>query len=129
MEPTNASVISMQLTSLTNNIVNIITFKDVYSYLFVEILIISFYIAMEANRVESIKTLLMGIMVIMWIFLIAILGLEEIGYISFNGPVFFTYFAMPVVLITVIALMTPLLGNRGSGDSGGTTPGNPPTLE
>jgi hypothetical protein len=126
MDPTNISVISIQLTNLTNNIVNIITFKDVYSYLFVEILIISFYIAMEANRVESIKTLVMGIMVIMWIFLIAVLGLEKIGYINLPGPVFFTYFATPVVLITVIALMIPLLGSRGSGGSG---PANPPTLE
>ncbi len=58
MDPTNISAIGIQLTNLTNNIVSIITFKDVYSYLFVEILIISFYIAMEANRVESIKTLL-----------------------------------------------------------------------
>jgi fatty acid desaturase len=126
MDPTNISAIGIQLTSLTNTIVNIITFKDIYSYLFVEILIISFYIAMEANRVESIKTLLMGIMVIMWIFLIAVLGLEEIGYINLPGPVFFTYFASPVVLITVIALMIPLLGSRGSGGSG---PANPPSLE
>ena len=123
MDPTNISAIGIQLTSLNSNIISLITFKDIYSYLFVEILIISFYIAMEANRVESIKTLIMGIMVIMWIFLIAIIGLEEIGYINLPGPVFFTYFASPVVLITVIALMIPLLGNRGSG------PANPPSLE
>jgi hypothetical protein len=123
MDPTNISIIGMQLTNLTNNIVNLITFKDVYSYLFVEILIIAFYISIEANRVESIKTLLMGIMVIMWIFLIAITGLAEIGYINLPGPVFFTYFATPVVLVTVIALMIPLLGGRGSG------PTNPPSLE
>jgi hypothetical protein len=126
MEPTNISAMGIQLTNLTNNIINLITFKDVYSYLFVEILIISFYIAMEANRVESIKTLLMGIMVIMWAFLIAMIGLAEIGYINLPGPVFFTYFASPVVLVTVIALMIPLLGSRGSGGSGGT---NPPSLE
>jgi hypothetical protein len=126
MDPTNISAMGIQLTNLTNNIVNLITFKDVYSYLFVEILIISFYIAMEANRVESIKTLLMGIMVIMWVFLIAMIGLAEIGYINLSGPVFFTYFATPVVLVTVIALMIPLLGSRGSGGSGGT---NPPSLE
>ncbi len=53
MDPTNISAIGTQLTNLTNNIVSIITFKDVYSYLFVEILIISFYIAMEANRVAK----------------------------------------------------------------------------
>jgi len=123
MDPTNISAIGIQLTSLNSNIISLITFKDVYSYLFVEILIISFYIAMEANRVESIKTLIMGIMVIMWIFLIAIIGLEEIGYINLPGPVFFTYFASPVVLITVIALIIPLLGNRGLGGSG---PANPP---
>jgi len=123
MEPTNISIIGVQLMSLTNNIVNLITFRDVFSYILLEILLISFYIAMEANRVESIKTLLMGIMVIMWIFLIAVLGLEEIGYLNLPGPVFFTYFASPVVLITVIALMTPLLGSRGSG------PQNPPRLE
>jgi len=123
MEPTNISIIGVQLMSLTNNIVNLITFRDVFSYILLEILLISFYIAMEANRVESIKTLLMGIMVIMWIFLIAVLGLEEIGYLNLPGPVFFTYFASPVVLITVIALMTPLLGSRGSG------PQNPPKLE
>jgi len=123
MDPSNISAIGIQLTSLNSNIISLITFKDIYSYLFVEILIISFYIAMEANRVESIKTLIMGIMVIMWIFLIAIIGLEEIGYINLPGPVFFTYFASPVVLITVIALMIPLLGNRGSG------PSNPPSLE
>jgi len=126
MDPTNISAIGIQLTSLNSNIISLITFKDIYSYLFVEILIISFYIAMEANRVESIKTLIMGIMVIMWIFLIAIIGLEEIGYINLPGPVFFTYFASPVVLVTVIALMIPLLGNRGSGGSG---PANPPSLE
>jgi hypothetical protein len=126
MDPTNISAISIQLTNLTDNIISIITFKDVYSYLFVEILIISFYIVMEANRVESIKTLLIGIMVIMWIFLIAVLGLEEIGYLNLSGPVFFTYFATPVILVTVIALMIPLLGNRGSGGSG---PANPPSLE
>jgi len=56
------------------------------------------------------------------------IGLVEIGYINLSGPEFFTYFATPVVLITVIALMVPLLGNRGPGDSGGTTPKNPPTL-
>jgi len=123
MDPTNISAIGVQLTSLTNNIVNLITFRDVFSYILLEILIISFYIAMEANRVESIKTLLMGIMVIMWIFLIAVLGLEEIGYLNLPGPVFFTYFASPVVLVTVIALMTPLLGSRGTG------PQNPPRLE
>ena len=123
MDPTNISAIGVQLTSLTNNIVNLITFRDVFSYILLEILIISFYIAMEANRVESIKTLLMGIMVIMWIFLIAVLGLEEIGYLNLTGPVFFTYFASPVVLVTVIALMTPLLGSRGTG------PQNPPKLE
>ncbi len=61
MEPTNISVIGTQLTSLTNNIINLITFKDIYSYIFLEILILSFYIAMEANRVESIKTLMLGI--------------------------------------------------------------------
>jgi hypothetical protein len=123
MDPTNISIIGVQLTSLTNNIVNLITFRDVLSYILLEILLISFYIAMEANRVESIKTLVMGIMVIMWIFLIAITGLEAIGYLNLPGPVFFTYFASPVVLITVIALMTPLLGSRGSG------PQNPPRLE
>ena len=123
MDPTNISAIGIQLTSLNSNIISLITFKDIYSYLFVEILIISFYIAMEANRVESIKTLIMGIMAIMWIFLIAIIGLEEIGYINLPGPVFFTYFASPVVLITVIALIIPLLGNRGLGGSG---PANPP---
>jgi len=127
MDIANASAIGMQLTNLTFNIVNLASFKDVYSYILVEILIISFYIAMEANRVESIKTLLMGIMVIMWIFLIAVIGLEQIGYINLNGPLFFTYFAMPVVLITVIALMIPLLGSHGG--SGDTGPQNPPTLE
>jgi len=126
MEPTNISIIGVQLTSLTNNIVNLITFRDVFSYILLEILIISFYIAMEANRVESIKTLLMGIMVVMWLFLIAVLGLETIGYLNLTGPVFFTYFATPVILITVIALMIPLLGSRGSG---GTGPQNPPKLE
>jgi fatty acid desaturase len=124
MEPTNISAIGVQLTNLTNNIVNLITFRDVFSYILLEILIISFYIAMEANRVESIKTLLIGIMVVMWIFLIVVLGLEEIGYINLSGPVFFTYFASPVILVTVIALMTPLLGSHG-----GSGPQNPPKLE
>ena len=127
MEPTNISAIGIQLTNLTSTIVKLMAFKSIYSYLFLEVLLISFYIAMEANRVESIKTLLMGIMVIIWIFLIAILGLEKIGYINLNGSVFFTYFASPVVLVTVIALMIPLLGSRGG--SGDTGPQNPPTLE
>jgi phosphoglycerol transferase MdoB-like AlkP superfamily enzyme len=127
MEPTNISIIGVQLINLTNNIVNLITFRDIYSYIFLEILVISFYVAMEANRVESIKTLLMGIMVVMWIFLIAILALERIGYININGPEFFTYFATPVILITVIALMVPLLGSHGG--SGGSSMQNPPKLE
>jgi len=123
MEPANFSSLGPQLIDLTNNIVNLITFRDIYSYILLEILIIAFYISMEANRVESIKTLLMGIMVIMWIYTIVIIALSIIGFTNFTGPQVFTFFMTPTMIVTVIALMLPLFSfYKGSG------PQNPPSL-
>ncbi|MFZ8801284.1 MAG: hypothetical protein ACO2ON_03885 [Candidatus Nanopusillus sp.] len=118
MDQLNVTAIGTELINLTDTIVKLITFKDIYSYILLEILVIAFYIAMESNRVESIKTLVMGIMIIMWIFLIAILALNSIGYINITGPQLYTFFMMPTVLVTVIALMLPLLSYyKGSGGS------------
>jgi cytochrome c oxidase assembly factor CtaG len=123
MEPTNISVLGPQLIDLTNNIVNLITFRDIYSYILLEILIIMFYISMESNRVESIKTLLIGIMIIMWIYTIVIIALSAIGFANLTGPQVFTFFMTPTMIVTVIALMLPLFSfYKGSG------PQNPPTL-
>ncbi len=124
MEPTNISVIGTQLTSLTNTIINLITFKDIYSYVFLEILILSFYIAMEANRVESIKTLMLGIAIVMFFYTLAVSALDFIGYVNFTGPQIATFFMTPTILVLTIALMLPLLGS-----SGGSGPQNPPKLE
>ena len=124
MEPTNISVIGAQLTNLTNTAVSLITFQNIYSYLFLEILILSFYIAMEANRVESIKTLLLGIAVVMFFYTLAVSALDLIGYVNFTGPQIATFFISPTVLMLTIALMLPLIGSNG-----GSGPQNPPKLE
>jgi inner membrane protein involved in colicin E2 resistance len=124
MEPTNISVISIQLTNLTNTAVNLMAFQDIYSYIFLEILILSFYIAMEANRVESIKTLLLGIAIVMFFYTLAVSALNLIGFVNFTGPQIAAFFIAPTVLVLTIALMLPLIGSNG-----GTSPKSPPRLE
>jgi len=124
MEPTNISVIGVQLTNLTNTVVSLITFQNIYAYIFLEILILSFYIAMEANRVESIKTLLLGIAVVMFFYTLAISALGVIGFVNITGPQLATFFISPTVLVLTIALMLPLIGSNG-----GSSPKNPPKLE
>jgi lipopolysaccharide export LptBFGC system permease protein LptF len=124
MEPTNISVIGVQLTNLTNTTVSLMTFQNIYSYIFLEILILSFYIAMEANRVESIKTLLLGIAVVMFFYTLAISALGIIGFVNITGPQLATFFISPTVFVLTIALMLPLIGSNG-----GSGPKNPPKLE
>jgi lipopolysaccharide export LptBFGC system permease protein LptF len=127
MEPTNISIIGAQLTNLTNTTVSLITFQNIYSYIFLEILILSFYIAMEANRVEGIKTLLLGIAIVMFFYTLAISALTFIGFVNFTGPQIATFFMTPTVLILTIALMLPL--SKQGRNFGGSNLQNPPKLE
>ncbi len=99
----NASI--QKVMSNSQYLFNLLTFKDITSYIIVEILLIAFLIALESRRVENLIILLTEINIIQWIFLFVILGLKSIGYIDFPMNLIYTYFGFPAILVLIIILL------------------------
>jgi hypothetical protein len=96
---------TIQMSEIVNRALQFITFKDIYSYILLDILLIALVIALESQRVENAVMLLLEIAIIQWFFVFAILGLLSIGYIDFPPTVVIQYFVTPAVILLVLALV------------------------
>jgi len=93
------------MSEIVNKTLQFITFKDIYSYILLNILLVALVIALESQRVENIVILLLEIAIIQWFFVFALLGLLSIGYIDFPPTVIIQYFMAPAVILLVLALV------------------------
>jgi len=105
MEPINYLNNTIQMSEIVNKTLQFITFKDIYSYILADILLIALIIALESKRVENVVILLLEIAIIQWFFVFALLGLLSIGYINFPPIVIIQYFITPAVILLVLALV------------------------
>ncbi len=107
MVPINVTTIGIQITTITANILQFITFRSIYSYVLLDILIIAFVIAMESHRVENIVLLALELDIVQWFFVFAIFGLEKIGFINFSPIEILQIFATPAIILLVLVLLAP----------------------
>jgi hypothetical protein len=105
MDQINITNNIIQMSEIVNKTLQFITFKDIYSYIILDILLVSLLIALESQRVENIIMLLLEIAIIQWFFVFALLGLLSIGYIDFPPMVVIQYFVTPAVILLVLALV------------------------
>lgn len=95
------------MANLTNNILQFITFQSIYSYVLLDILIMTFVIAMESHRVENIVLLALELDIVQWFFVFGIFGLERIGFINFPPIEILQIFAIPAIILLVLILLAP----------------------
>ncbi len=105
MEPIDYINNTIQMSEIVNKTLQLITFKDIYSYILANILLIALIIALESQRVENAVILLLEIAIVQWLFVFALLGLLSIGYIDFPPTVVIQYFVTPAVILLVLALV------------------------
>jgi hypothetical protein len=96
---------TIQMTEIVNKALQLITFKDIYSYILLDILLVALIIALESQRVENAVMLLLEIAIVQWFFVFAILGLLSIGYIDFPPIIVIQYFITPAVILLILALI------------------------
>jgi len=105
MEPVDYINSTIQMSEIVNKTLQLITFKDIYSYILLDILLIALIIALESQRVENAVMLLLEIAIVQWFFVFAILGLLSIGYIDFPPIIVIQYFITPAVILLILALI------------------------
>ena len=105
MDQINFTKNIIQMSEIVDKTLQFITFKDIYSYILLDILLISLVIALESQRVENAVILLLEIAVIQWFFVFALFGLLSIGYIDFPPTVIMQYFVTPAVMLLILALV------------------------
>ena len=96
---------TIQMSEIINKALQFITFKDIYSYVLADILLVALVIALESQRVENVIILLLEIAIIQWFFVFALFGLLQIGYINFPIIQIIQIFVAPAVTLLILALL------------------------